>query len=343
MKGDAEEHLSKLFAEWSGAEPSKILPVSAHGSTREYFRIFGGGKIAIGAFNQNLRENKAFVTFSHHFKKYFLPVPEIYGENLDNSVYLEEDLGDTTLFSLLGGFQEERTFLSQRALDCYSKTVAILPRLQIVGGRDLDYSVSYPRGSFDKQSVMWDLNYFKYDFLKLSKINFDEDDLENDFLKLADFLANADRDHFLHRDFQSQNIMVVNESPYFIDYQGGRRGAIYYDIASLLNDSKANLPAEIRSQLLDQYFIEVNKIIPQDRSQFTGYYEGYSLIRLMQALGTYGFLGLYQQKPNFLKSIPFGIKNIIYFLSSFKCFSEFPVISSVFKKIVESDFLRSIN
>ncbi len=200
--------------------------------------------------------------------------------------------------------------------EAYRKVVAILPRFQIEAGRDLNYKVCYPRDSFDRQSITWDLNYFKYYFLRLSGTPFNEQKLEDDFRRLTSFLLKADSDYFLYRDFQSRNVMLRDGEPFFLDYQGGRRGALQYDIASLLFDAKADLPPEFRQQLLDDYLSELGKFIALDRETFLRYYYGFAYIRIMQALGAYGFRGFYERKTHFLLSVPYALANVRWLLNN---------------------------
>jgi hypothetical protein len=192
----------------------------------------------------------------------------------------------------------------------YEDVVRWLPQFQVRGGRAVDYSVAYPREAFDRQSILWDLNYFKYHFLKLAHVPFSEARLERDFDTLIGLLLEADREHFLYRDFQSRNIMLQDGSPRFIDYQGGRRGALAYDIASLLFDAKADLPDELRQALLEQYLDALADETPIDRERFHESYRGYVLVRIMQALGAYGYRGFFERKPRFLRSVPFAARNI---------------------------------
>ena len=239
--------LPKIFEEWSGESATKMDQLVQAGSDRRYFRLKGETKSAIGAYNADFKENKAFIRFTKHFWKKGLHVPEIYTENLLNGVYLQEDLGDTQLFNLLPQVGEAWT---DDLVELYQKSLFHLADLQVKGGEDLDYSVSYPRAAFDKQSMMWDLNYFKHYFLKLAKIPFDEQALEDDFQRFTDYLLLADCSHFLFRDFQSRNIMIKNDEPYFIDYQGGRKGALQYDVASLLYQAKGGVPPSVKSNFL---------------------------------------------------------------------------------------------
>jgi aminoglycoside/choline kinase family phosphotransferase len=299
--------LPKLFEDWAGEPAVKMDQLAQAGSDRRYFRVFGETKKAIGTYNADFKENKAFIRFTQHFLKKGLRVPEIYGENLLNGVYLQADLGDTQLFSLLPAFGETWT---PDIVDLYKKSLFHLAELQIKGGEDLDYSVCYPRAAFDKQSMMWDLNYFKHYFLKLAKIPFDEQALEDDFQKFTDYLLLADCNHFLFRDFQSRNIMIENNEPYFIDYQGGRKGALQYDVASLLYQAKGGVPSSVKKELFESYLDKVDSMIPTNRRFFTEQYYGYVLIRCLQALGAYGFRGLYERREHFLSSIPFAIDQI---------------------------------
>jgi aminoglycoside/choline kinase family phosphotransferase len=341
MNPELEKDLNELYVSWSGIYPQGIEPLPAHGSAREYFRISDGSRTAIGAYNEDRAENIAFLEFSKHFFNAGLEVPEIYIEDLDKNIYLEQDLGDITLFSFLSEEREKNGF-SNKIISAYKDVVKALPKFQIQAAKDLDYSVCYPRHSFDKQSMMWDLNYFKYYFLKLSKIPFDEQKLEDDFEKFTRFLLSTDRDYFLYRDFQSRNVMLVDGKPYFIDYQGGRKGALQYDIASLLYDAKADIPQEVRGHLLETYMESLSSMIDFDRQSFLEFYYGYVFIRIMQALGAYGFRGFYERKSHFLKSVPYAIKNLEFLLHNVKLPVEIPALTDAWSRLIRSTYLRQL-
>src|SRR5208282_992460 len=283
------------------------------GSGRKIVRLANDQVSAIGILYGVREENVAFLEFSKHFRRHGLPVPEIYAEDLDADAYLEEDFGDTSLFEFLSNNRTGEN-IAPAAVEAYRKVVAVLPRFQIEAGRDLDYSVCYPRRSFDRQSIAWDLNYFKYYFLRLAGIPFNEQALEDDFSRLTKFLLSAARDYFLYRDFQSRNIMLLEGNPHFLDYQGGRKGALQYDIASLLYDAKADLPPHIRQQLLDRYLDSLANFITLDRAEFMRYYYPYVYVRILQALGAYGFRGFYERKTHFLQSVPYALRNIRWLL-----------------------------
>ena len=341
MKTELEKALSQLYVSWSGITPASIEPLPAHGSAREYYRISDGSRTAIGTFNEDRSENIAFLEFSKHFHKGELAVPEIYVEDLESNLYLQEDLGDITLFSFLSDEREKKGF-SDSIIAAYEQVVKTLPLFQIKASKDLDYSVCYPRHSFDKQSMMWDLNYFKYYFLKLSKIPFDEQKLEDDFEKFTNFLLSTDRDYFLYRDFQSRNVMLVDGKPYFIDYQGGRKGALQYDIASLLYDAKADIPQEVREHLLETYISSLKNLIDLDRQSFLDFYYGYVFIRIMQALGAYGFRGFYERKSHFLKSVPYAIRNLEQLLHKVHLPIEIPALTDAWSRLIRSTYLRQL-
>ena len=328
-----EQILAALFEHWSGESPYLVLPLAPSGSQRVYYRLQGQHKTAIGAYNPNLKENQAFISFSRHFKSKGLPVPEIYAEDLAQHVYLQEDLGSTTLYSYL---LQKGEYFPDYLVQMYRKTVEQLARLQIEGGRDLDYSVSYPRESFDRQSMIWDFNTFKYYFLRLAYVPFDEQALEEDFQRLADFLLEADCSHFMFRDFQSRNIMIKSGQPYFIDYQGGRRGALQYDLASLLYQAKAGMPEDIRESLLEHYIKVAGELISIDRNQFIQFYYGYVLIRSIQTFGTYGYRGLYERKEYFLESIPFALRNVKWILDNVRLPFSLPEFTKAIYHLIES-------
>ncbi len=341
MNTNTKSDLAKLFEQWSGGKSREIENMPAHGSDRKYFRLYGSDKTAIGAHNADKAENIAFLSFSKHFFDCGLPIPEIFAVDQKNDVYLEQDLGDTTLFSYLTEMRKKEGF-SDNIKNIYKKVINILPKFQIEAAKNLDYSVCYPRNSFDKQSMMWDLNYFKYYFLKLAQISFDEQKLEDDFQIFTNFLLEAGRDYFLYRDFQSRNIMLLDGNPYFIDYQGGRKGALQYDVASLLYDAKADIPKEIRAELLDEYIKAASKYIHIKRDSFLNHYYGYVYIRIMQALGAYGFRGFYERKTHFLKSVPYAIQNLEHLLHTTTLPIEIPTLRDAWSKLVRSTKLRQL-
>lgn len=340
-KNKKEALLKTLFENWSNEKVYNIYALPPSGSYREYYRISGKTRSAIGAYNPDKKENTAFLTFSKHFYDKGLPVPEIYAEATAQNMYLQEDLGDTTLFAYLTKIRNNGDFPAE-LLEIYKRVIDEMPRFQIEAAKDLNYDVCYPRDSFDKQSMMWDANYFKYYFLKLAKIPFDEQLLEDDFQRFTDFLLQADRHFFLYRDFQSRNVMIQNEKPYFIDYQGGRKGALHYDLASLLYDGKADIPNDIRVQLRDYYIDTINQYLPVNREEFIHYFYGYVIIRIMQAMGAYGFRGFYEKKEHFLLSIPYALNNLEWLLKHIELPVKIPMLLQVLNEITQSDFLRKI-
>jgi len=332
--------LNKLFEEHFHLPAEHVQPLQGElgGSGRRIIRLSSGSHSAIGILYNVREENVAFLSFSRHFWRHGLPVPEIYGEALDQGAYLEEDLGDLTLFDFLS---RNRTgdAIAEPVIHVYRKVVAELPRFQIEAGRDLDYSVCYPRGSFDRQSINWDLNYFKYYFLRLAGIPFNEQALEDDFYRLTGFLLEAPSDYFLYRDFQSRNVMLPEGRPYFVDYQGGRKGALQYDIASLLFDAKADLPPELRQQLLDAYLEALASHMALDREAFLHYYYAFVYVRIMQALGAYGFRGFYERKPHFLHSVPFALRNLRWLLHNVELPISLPTLLCSFRNMLASERL----
>jgi aminoglycoside/choline kinase family phosphotransferase len=327
-----EQRLAHLFEAWAGQPAGQVLPLAPSGSSRVYYRLKAGGQSAIGTYNADRAENEAFVSFSRHFKAKGLPVPQVYAEDLPHGVYLQEDLGSTSLYQLLP--QSGNPF-SDQLLQLYRRAVEELARLQIQGGAGLDYSKCTPREAFDKQAMLWDFYAFKYQFLKLSGVPFDEQALEEDAHRLIDFLLEAGMDHFLFRDFQSRNIMVRDGQPYFIDYQGGRRGALQYDLASLLYQAKANIPEDIREDLLQHYLNTASTITSIDRQAFTAHYYGFVLMRSLQVLSAYGLRGLYERKEHFIKSIPFALENVRALLEGDRLAVDLPELRRLAKVLQE--------
>lgn len=331
-----KESLNTIFENWSGEKASQIKGIPQSGSYREYYRVIGPTKSAIGVYNEDLKENKTFLSFTKHFFSIGLPVPEVLSEENNGKLYLLSDLGNESLFDFLQKKRSRVGVFPGSAIEAYKAALTKLPEFQITASNGLDYSVCYPRSAFDRQSMMWDLSYFKYYFLKLAKIPFDEQMLENDFNKFTDFLLKADADYFLYRDFQSKNIMLVEGSPYFIDYQGGRKGAIQYDVASILYDSKANIPADIKDILLDHYLVGLRNYIEFDKEEWLKYYRAFVLVRLMQAMGAYGFRGFYERRTAFLKSIPYALKQLDNIFRNDLFPPGFPYLEKVLRSLTES-------
>ena len=335
--------LKKLFEEYFHSPVDRVQPLQGQlgGSGRTILRLFGEQSSAIGILSDVREENVAFLEFSKHFRRHGLPVPEIYAEDPSRCAYLEEDLGNTTLFEFLC---ENRVGedIAPQAVEAYRKVVAMLPRFQVAGGRDLNYKVCYPRASFDRQSIAWDLNYFKYYFLRLAGIPFSEQALEDDFGRLTKFLLSAGRDYFLYRDFQSRNVMLRDGHPFFLDYQGGRRGALQYDIASLLYDAKADLPPGLRQELLDHYLATLANFIEVERDAFMQHYYAYAYVRIMQALGAYGFRGFYERKVHFLQSVPYALKNLRWLLHHVKLPITLPMLMEALRRVLASEKLQSL-
>jgi aminoglycoside/choline kinase family phosphotransferase len=325
--------LKELFEQHFHSPVGRVQPLQGQlgGSGRKLFRLASKKLTAIGVLYDVREENAAFLEFSRHFRSHGLPVPEIYAEDLNKGAYLEEDLGDTTLFEILSKNRVGESF-APGVVDAYRKAVIVLPRFQIEASRDLKYEVCYPRAAFDAQSIAWDLNYFKYYFLKLAGIPFNEQSLEDDFSRLTSFLLSADLDYFLYRDFQSRNIMLRDGHPFFLDYQGGRKGALQYDIASLLYDAKADLPPELRQRLLDLYIDRLGDFVDLERKAFMRHYYAYVYVRIMQALGAYGFRGFYERKAHFMQSVPYAELPIAL-----------PTLTDAFKSMVASEKLQRLN
>jgi aminoglycoside/choline kinase family phosphotransferase len=306
-----------LFEKWSGEPVRTISALPESGSYRLYARIEGLTRNAVAVHHTETRENEAFIGFANHFRTIGLPVPEVFQVDRTRTAYLQEDLGDTDLFTLLHNSRENPE-KDHRLREILTEVVSWLPKFQIEGHAGLDYELAFPRHTFDRQSILWDLNYFKYNFLKLVRINFDEQALEDDFQAFADYLAQAPVNAFLYRDFQSRNIMVPGGNPVFIDFQGGRMGFPAYDLASLLFDAKAGFTPEEREWIYSLYRNNLIYYDPRWGTLLDRFYPGFVLIRKMQALGAFGFRGIIERKKSFLLSIPPAMANLEWVTSHYK-------------------------
>lgn len=337
-----DARLADLFRRCTGSDVATVTAVRAHGSERRIYRLTDGSMSLIGVVHEDRAENRAFIAFSRHFRRAGIPVPEIRAVADTGDAYLEEDLGDETLFDRLQRQRGADGAISPDTAAVYARAVRWLPEIQVRAGRGIDPAVCHPRARFDRQSMAWDLNYFKYYFLKLARVPFHEQDLENDFSALTEYLLQAPSDFFLYRDFQSRNIMVRDDEPWFIDYQGGRQGALQYDIASLLVDAKANLPHAFREHLLEIYLEALGSHLRVERDAFLAFLDGFTLIRILQAMGAYGYRGFYERKAHFLQSVPYAIRNLEHLLGHSRLPVRLPALWSALEAIVRSTRLRDL-
>ena len=323
--------LQNLYESYTGSSPKDIVELPASGSNRRYFRLTGEQSI-IGAIGTCKQENEAFIYMAKHFKSKGLPTPELYAVSDDKMSYIQQDLGDLSLFAAIEKGRLTRSFGNDEK-ELLTKVIRLLPDIQFKGAERFDYSKCYPAPEFDMRSIMWDLNYFKYCFLKATGLEFQEDLLEDDFQAMAKTLLQVDSETFMYRDFQSRNVMIHNGEPWFIDFQGGRKGPYYYDLASFLWQAKANFPDSLRYELIEQYIDALKKYKVVDTATFYTQLRHFVLFRTLQVLGAYGFRGYFEKKPHFMQSVPFAIANLRQLIST--PFAEYPYLSELLAKLVD--------
>lgn len=322
--------LSELYKQHVGSEPQNIEELPASGSNRRYFRLSGEQSI-IGVLGECKEENEAFLYMDKHFHDKGLNVPKVLAQAPDSMAYIQEDLGDLSLFKAIEKGRQTRVF-SDDEKQLLIKTIRQLCQFQFAGADGMDFSVCYPASEFNRRSILWDLNYFKYCFLKATGLEFDEDKLEDDFQKLADVLLRSSSATFMYRDFQSRNVMIKDNEPWFIDFQGGRKGPFYYDVASFLWQAKANFPNSLRQELIDEYITALRKYKPVDVDYFRSQLRHFVLFRTLQVLGAYGFRGYFEKKPHFMQSVPFAINNLRDLIKT--PYVEYPYLNSVLTNLV---------
>jgi len=325
--------LSKLYADLYNRLPESLTELPSSGSNRRYFRLSqnDGSESVIGVLGTSVPENEAFIYMADHFGKKGIPVPTVLRVSDDRMAYIQTDLGDSLLFKEIEKGRQTRSF-SATEKDLLAKTIQRLPDIQFGGAKEMDFSVCYPAVCFDERSIMWDLNYFKYCFLKATGIEFLEDKLEDDFQAMAKVLMRSNTDTFMYRDFQSRNVMIVDGEPWFIDFQGGRKGPFYYDVASFLWQAKANIPDGLRRELLDDYLESVKKYLNIERDEFFANLRHFVLFRTLQVLGAYGFRGYFEKKPHFMQSVPFAIANLRALLN--EPYTEYPYLNELLLNLV---------
>ncbi len=332
--------IKRLFEEYTGEAVRTFEELPSSGSNRRYFRIGGATQTLIGAKGTSIEENKAFWAMAKHFKAQGLNVPEVKAHSGDFACYLQEDLGNDTLFSLVSEGREKGAYSpAERML--IIKAVRALPRFQFEGAKGLDFSVCFPQPEFDRRMISFDQNYFKYCFLKATGLEFSEIELDKDFNKMADVLMCSMSDTFLYRDFQARNVMIKYGEPYFIDFQGGRKGPIYYDVASFIWQAKAAYSEQFKTELIDAYLDALKPYMPVSRAEFLATLRHFVLFRTLQVLGAYGFRGYFEKKPHFLQSVPFAMENLRRLLK--EPFTEYPYLTELLNELTRMKQFSDLN
>ena len=325
--------LASLYNKATGHTIDNIVKLTGSGSNRHYYRIESSGGTAIGVIGESIEENRAFISLSEHFAKKGLPVPRILATTSEQDAYIQDYLGDTLLFDAIASGRSSGVFSDEEKM-MLIKSIHGLADIQYRGADGLDFNVCYPLPEFNRRTIMWDLNYFKYNFLKLSGIYFNENELEDDFERFADYLLAEKFETFMYRDFQSRNIMIKQGEPWFIDFQGGRKGPAQYDVASFLWQARANIPADLRNELIEEYLDAASKYADIDKNNFKDRLQYVVLFRLMQVLGAYGFRGLFEKKEHFLQSIPPALEKVEELLAA-NDFTQYPTMVSVLEMLAK--------
>ena len=298
------EIISTLYKQVTGQQHDNIELLTGSGSNRQYFRMTGIRSL-IAVRGESIAENRAFIYMARHFRSKGIPVPEVLAVSDDESCYIQEDLGDTLLFNAISNGRTTGEF-SEYEKELIRKSISLLPSIQFKGAEGMDFGICYPLSDFNRRTIMWDLNYFKYCFLKATGINFNESTLEDDFEEMTEILLKASSDTFMYRDFQSRNVIIKDGVPYFIDFQGGRKGPIYYDVASFLWQAKANFNNDLREEMIETYISEASKFTKINPAEFRKTLHHFVVFRTMQVLGAYGFRGLFERPivKVFRKTLP---------------------------------------
>ena len=334
------ERLIQLYTEWNGSKPKHVHPLPKAGSNRQYYRLYDDmGKSTIGVIGTSHEENHSFIYLSKHFSSRGLPVPQIIATSDDEYCYLQDDLGHTSLYDLMQKARDNEYQYSDEDYKQIEKAIRLLPHIQIEGGEGIDYEQCLTPREFDVTSIKFDLNYFKYCFLKPSDIHFDETNLERDFNSYARYLAETDTYHFLYRDYQARNIMMKDGKPHLIDYQGGRRGPLQYDLVSFLWQASSRYPKALKETMISAYLDELGKITKVDESEFRNKLKAFVLFRTLQVLGAYGLRGYFEHKQYFLNSIPAAIDNLEECLKD-GVTTAYPCLNDTLMRLVESKKLQ---
>lgn len=310
--------------------PISFVKISKNGSNRIYWRFYINNNSYIATFNPDIKENESFFYIQSFLKNNNINVPEILFVNREKTLYIQQDLGDLTLYDLIKTYKNSDFNYIK---NLYFTIITDLWRIQNLSFKNFNFKKCWPVSKFTKTVLLWDFYYFKYLFLKLFYIPFNELKLEHDFKKFASILNCCHSDFFVYRDFQSRNIMFHNNSLFYIDFQSARKGSLFYDLASLIFDAKADLPDSFKEELIKFYYNE-NKInIPYDK--FIYYFYLFALFRIIQACGAYGYRGKYEKKQHFIESIPYALNNIEKIINKINI-NFLPELNRIFRFLIDN-------
>lgn len=299
-----EDILREMYAEQYASQATAFDRLPGHASARQLARISGPAGTCIGVEFSNVRENRTFIAFARTFFEHNFRVPEVFLVSPCETFYLISDLGSDTLFDVLNAARGDSTDFPTSVIPLYKNALAELVRFQTIGARCIDFSKCCQDSVYGADGMRYDLNAFASEYLNRAGISIDAEKYHADCEVFISFLLQSPADYFLYRDFQSRNIVVNGGVLGFVDFQGGRRGPLQYDVVSLLYQSQAQIPALLRDELVTFYLQELQKVESVSPDDFFLLYNGYVFLRLYQVLATYGREGLGGRKAYFLNGIP---------------------------------------
>lgn len=308
----------QLYTKTFGQSPKEVKKLSGAGSNRQYSRITAQDATTyIGVIGESYKENHAFLALADQMSKKGINVPKVIAVSDDEMSYLLEDLGDTSIYDIISKSKAQGDAWNTECVSLLEQIMSDLPTIQFETAKGFDFNNCSREKEFCPMVIRWDLNYFKYCFLKLTGITFDELRLEAEFDELEKNLmlcAEMDKmQSFLYRDFQSRNVMIKDGQPYYIDFQGGYRGPFYYDVASFLWQARAAYPQDLRNHLIDVYLKALQNNYTIEADTFKQNLNHFVFFRLLQVLGAYGFRGLHEHKVMFIEPIQQALKQILEF------------------------------
>lgn len=333
------EELIRLFEQFTGEKALETTELTSSGSNRRYYRLKGATNSIVGVIGTNWEENRAFLEIDRNFLANGIKVPEVYAVSEDGMCYIQEDLGDDQLYALVASGREKGDY-SPEEVELLCKAISKLPQVQFQGAKGLDFNICFPDSAFNERMVNFDLNYFKYCFLKATGLEFNEVRLQDDFDRLREDLMADQGNTFMYRDFQARNVMMRDGEPFFIDFQGGRRGPIYYDVASFIWQARSRFPEELKEKLIDAYLKALKEFTDVDETKFRENLRMFVLFRTLQVLGAYGFRGYFEKKPHFLGSVPYALSGLRKLIST--PFVRYPYLNDVLDRLTSMPHLYDV-
>lgn len=323
-KEDNFKSISLLTERAFGEIPKEIISLPQSGSHRKYSRVILNDRDCVFCLSSNIEENKTFIRLASAFHKKGVNVPEIYAVSPDWSSYILEDLGNVQLLDVIKKDPESQDL--QRLVDASLRS---LVEMQFLPAQVWEQNVEFP--PLDEDLILYDFRYAEEQFFRRIGLTYSRDELGSELNMLKERLLSFPKHlwGFMYRDFQSRNIMIYKDEPWFIDFQSGRRGPCIYDFVSFAWQARAGFTHSQRIRMLEEYSCRIGEKVENVGSLLKENVAYWAVFRMLQVLGAYGLRGLKEEKRHFIESIPPALEEFNNLLEGYRLNHQFPTLSKI--------------